>query len=108
MPAFFELRQYKLKPGQSAAWVKFAEEEMIPFQSSKGMVIVGSFLLEDDPETYVWIRRFESEEEKVRLYDAVYQSDRWKNELGPPIGDMIDRSQIDVKRIVATPRSVLR
>ena len=108
MEAFFELRQDKLKPGQSETWVKFAEEEMIPFQSSKGMVIVGSFLLEDDPETYVWIRRFESEEERVRLYDAVYQSDRWKNELGPPIGDMIDRSQIVVKRIVATPRSVIR
>jgi hypothetical protein len=106
--AFFELRQYKLKPGQSEAWVKYMEELVIPFQTEKGMVIVGSFLVENDPETYIWIRRFDSEEERVKLYDAVYQSDRWKNEIGPPIGDLIDRSQIVVTRIVATPRSVIR
>jgi hypothetical protein len=105
---FFELRQYKVKPGQSEAWVKFMDEVVIPFQTQHGMVIVGSFLVENDPETYIWIRRFDSEEERVRLYDAVYQSERGKNEIGPTIGDLIDRSQTVVTRIVATPHSVIR
>lgn len=106
--AFFELRQYRLRPGQRDAWLKFAQEEMIPFQVSKGMVICGSFLGEEDKDLYVWMRRFESEEERERLYEAVYQSDRWKNELGPRAGELIDREQIKVTRLEATPKSVLR
>ena len=54
------------------------------------------------------IRRFASEEERVQLYNDVYQSDRWKNEIGPRVGDLIDREQIKVTRLVATPKSVVQ
>ena len=57
---FFELRQYRTKPGQREKWVKFMEEEIIPFQVSKGMVILGSFVGQEEDDLYVWIRRFES------------------------------------------------
>jgi hypothetical protein len=33
---FFELRQYRTRPGQREKWVKFMEEEIIPFQVGKG------------------------------------------------------------------------
>ena len=66
--AFFELRQYKVKPGMMDAWVKIMEEEIIPFQVSKGMVICGSYRGETDDSCYIWIRRFESEEQRVALY----------------------------------------
>jgi hypothetical protein len=59
---FFELRQYRTKPGQREKWVKFMEEEIIPFQVSKGMVILGSFVGQEEDDLYVWIRRFASEE----------------------------------------------
>src|SRR5438093_6291679 len=77
---FFELRQYHIRPGQRDKWVKCMEEEIIPFQVKMGMVILGSFVGEEDESVYVWIRRFENEQERKRLYDAVYQSDYWKNE----------------------------
>ena len=35
----FELRQYRLRPGQRDNWVRLMEEAIIPFQSSQGMVI---------------------------------------------------------------------
>jgi hypothetical protein len=57
---------------------------------------------------YVWIRRFESEAARTRLYDAVYQSDYWKNEISARVGTMIDREQIKVTRLVATPRSPIQ
>lgn len=104
----FELRQYRTRPGQSENWVKFMEEVIIPFQTEKGMVIVGSFTGEQEQDLYVWIRRFASEEERVKLYDDVYQSDRWKNDIGPKVGDLIDREQIKVTRLVATPKSVVQ
>jgi len=105
---FFELRQYRAKEGQREKWVRFMEEEIIPFQVSKGMVIVGSFVCPDQPDLYVWIRRFDSEEERDRLYKAVYDSDHWKNEIGPSIGDMLDRESILVTRLEATPKSVIQ
>ena len=68
----------------------------------------GSFVGEEDESVYVWIRRFENEQERKRLYDAVYQSDYWKNEISPKVPTMIDREQIKVTRIVATPHSVIQ
>ena len=106
--AFFELRQYRMRPGQRDAWLKLMEEEIVPFQISKGMVIAGMFTGEEDKDLFVWLRRFESEEERERLYEAVYQHDTWKNDIGPRVGDLIDREQIKVTRIEATSKSVLR
>ena len=105
---FFELRQYHVRPGQQEKWVKCMEEEIIPFQVKMGMVILGSFVGEEDQGVYVWIRRFESEQERKRLYEAVYQSDTWKNGIGPRVGDLIDREQIKVTRLEATAKSVIR
>ncbi len=105
---FFELRQYRMKPGMEARWVKFMEEEIIPFQVAQGMVILGSFVGQEETDLYVWIRRFESEEERERLYKAVYESDHWRSVIAPRIPEMMDRSQIKVTRIQATPRSVLQ
>lgn len=105
---FFELREYRTLPGQRENWVNFMEEEIIPFQVSKGMVILGSFTGEEEDDLYIWVRRFESESERERLYEAVYQSDRWLNEIGPKVPEMIDRAKIVVRRIEATPRSVIQ
>ncbi len=105
---FFELRQYKTRPGERENWVRFMEEEIIPFQVSKGMVIAGSFIDQEDENHYIWMRRFESEEERERLYEAVYQSDTWKNEIAPRRGEMLDREKSVITRIEATPRSVIR
>lgn len=100
--AFYELRQYKIKPGKMKAWLELMEGEIIPFQISKGAVITGSYRGETDESVYVWTRRFESEAEKERLYKAVYESDHWKNVISPKVGDLIDRSAINVQRIVPT------
>ena len=70
---FFELREYRCPNGQRNNWVKFMEEEIIPFQVSKGMVILGSFTGQEEDDLYIWIRRFESEEEREKLYEAVYE-----------------------------------
>ncbi len=105
---FFELREYRTKPGQREKWVRFMEEVIIPFQVSKGMVIVGSFVGQEEDDLYIWMRRFDSEEQRQRLYDAVYQSDEWKNVIGPQIPAMMDRERTVVRRIEPTPRSVLR
>ena len=104
--AFYELRQYYINPGRMDEWVAYMEGTIVPFQVSKGMVITGSFRGEEDDSVYVWMRRFDSEEQREALYEAVYESDFWKNEVAPKVGELMDRSKMQVQRIVPTPRSV--
>lgn len=104
----FELRQYRIKPGRRDEWVRFMEETIIPFQIAQGMVVVGSFVGEQEDDLYVWIRRFESEEDREALYERVYQSDTWKNEIAPRTNEMLDRERIHVTRLTPTPKSVIR
>jgi hypothetical protein len=106
--AFYELRQYKVRPGKLAEWIKIMEEEIIPFQVSKGMVICGSFGGETDESVYVWLRRFDSEAERERLYKAVYESDFWKTKIAPRVPDYLDRSAMVITRIVPTPKSTMQ
>ena len=106
--AFYELRQYHIRPGKMEEWLKLMHEEIIPFQTSKGMVITGSYRGETDDSVYIWTRRFENEAERERLYAAVYQSDHWKNTISPRVGECIDRAQIKVQRIVPTKGSVVQ
>ena len=106
---FFELRTYRTKPGMLDQWAKVMDEKIIPFQISKGMVVVGSFIGEDEEDLYVWIRRFESDEQKDQLYRAVYEDSVWKKDLKPLADEMLDRKKgIDVKKILATPKSVVQ
>ena len=102
---FQELRQYKIREGKMDAWVEFMETVIIPFQVSKGMVITGSYRGENDDTLYVWTRRFESEAERERLYDAVYNSDTWRDDIAPTVGELMDGPPVSVQRIVSTPRS---
>jgi hypothetical protein len=104
----FELRQYRCQPGQREAFVRAMEEEVIPFQVKHGMVILGSFIAEEDDNAYVWIRRFKDDAEREAQYAAVYQSDHWKNVIAPLLGPMMDREGIKVTRLLATPRSPIQ
>ena len=106
--AFYELRQYCVRPGKMAQWLKIMEEEIIPFQVANGMVITGSYKGETDEGVYVWMRRFESEAQREALYKAVYESDHWKKEIAPRIPDLLDREKMVVTRIVPTTRSTVQ
>jgi hypothetical protein len=104
----FELRQYRTRPGQRENWVKYMEEVIIPFQTARGMTILGSFTGEEEDDLFVWIRRFESEQDRERLYKAVYESDEWKNTIAPKIPEMMDREKIKVSRLNPTARSSIK
>lgn len=106
--AFYELRHYEIRPGKMAEWIELMEKEIIPFQAAQGMVICASFRVEDDDGNYVWMRRFESEAERERLYEAVYKSDHWLKNLTDRVGACINRQTIRVTRLEPTALSILQ
>jgi NIPSNAP len=104
----FEYREYVARPGKRDQWVEFMHSRIIPFQIEKGVVVVGTFVSESDPNTFVWIRRFDSEEARAALYEAIYENDEWKNEILPVIVEHLDREQTRIQRLTPTSRSVIR
>ncbi len=125
MSAFFELRVYQISPGKMDEWVSYMEKTIMPFQVEKGMVIHGSFVMdsydqfalengervmnsEEKGNTYVWIRRFESQEEKVNLYKDVYESKEWLENIAPTVAKLVDRNSILVQNLSSTPLSVMK
>ncbi len=105
---FFELRQYQILPGKRDEWVQFMEEHIMSGQMAAGVVIVGSFVGQQDDNLYVWIRRFESEEHFATFNKTYYNADEWMNELKPRVKEMLDFSSMKVTRLEATPKSVIR
>lgn len=106
--AFYEIRQYAIFDGKMADWLKLFEEEITPFQVARGMVISGVFRGETDDSVFVWIRRFEDEAQRERLYKAVYEDPHWTSSISPRIGELMDRSKIQVTRVSPSALSVLQ
>ena len=104
---FFELRVYGMQPGKGPEFVKYMDDEIIPYQRSKGMTILASFL-NDAEDTYVWIRRFKDEAEREALYDAVYNNDFWRDEIAPKLPALMDVDGLKVTILNATPRSYMQ
>ncbi len=125
MSAFFELRIYKVFPGMMKKWLDFMENTIIPYQVAKGMVIHGSFeetsfdsfFLSngkretkkiEDRNIYIWIRRFENQKHKEKLYKKVYESKEWTTEIAPIVEKLIDRNSIVVHNICSTKLSTMK
>ena len=106
--AFYEIRQYEIRPGKMDSWIKMFDEEILPFQVSKGMVVAGIFRGETYDSVFFWIRRFEDEAHREALCKAVYESDVWKNEMSDRVGAHINRETIIVNRVVPSAGSVLK
>lgn len=105
---FFELREYRIAPGRRDEFVALMDDIIVPFQRAKGMDVVGTFVALEDDDLYVWIRRFESEEQRQALYDAVYGDVRWTEEIRPAMKDMLIRESMKIRRLASTPKSPLR
>jgi len=104
----FELREYRIKRGMRPAWVKLMDEVIIPFQKKMGMVIIASFIAQEEEDLYIWIRRFASKEERKRQYNKVYGNDYWTNEIRNAMGDMLVKSKTRVTLMMATPKSLIK
>ncbi len=103
-----ELREYTVRPGKRDEWVKMMETEIIPFQIQNGIAVLGSFVCDDNESIYVWMRRFEDEADRVKKYEAVYESDHWKNVLLPKITPLVDREKHRITRLIPTKLSPMQ
>jgi thioester reductase-like protein len=72
------------------------------------MVIPAMFRGEEDANLHIWIRRFDDEAHRERLYEAVYGSQEWQENYKPRVRELVDVEKTIVHRVVGTPHSVMR
>ena len=89
--SLFEIRHYQIKDGAMAEWISFMEDRIVPFIVSKGMVVTAMFESDEDPNAFIWIRRFDDERHREQLYkarfatrpDQLSQKDQRRNSSKP-------------------------
>jgi hypothetical protein len=106
--SLFEIRQYSVYPGRMDDWIAFMETEVAPFMTARGMVIPAMFRGEEDDNLHIWIRRFDDEAHRERLYEAVYGSQDWQDNYKLRVREFVDVEKTIVHRVVGTPHSVMR
>lgn len=92
----YELRKYRIKSGERANWINLMKNEIIPIQQSKGIVIVGAFESLDDPDLFVWIRRFNSDCERDDLQKSLVEDEHWIYEIKPIIRELLVDYQVEL------------
>jgi quinol monooxygenase YgiN len=102
-----EVRIYTIHEGKRDEFVKLFDEVLAPAQRESGLDVVGQFVSLDDDRTFVWLRRFESQEERRRKWDEFYGSDLWKKELGPRANPLMEDSD-NVIAVEPTPGSLIQ
>jgi hypothetical protein len=105
---FYEIRRYQARPGRRDDWVRYMEDTVIPFQQAKGMTVIASFIDEEDEDGYVWIRRFDDEDDRVARYAAVYEDPEWRERIGPMVRELLLTDRTVVTRVQPTPASAMQ
>jgi hypothetical protein len=106
--ALFEIRTYPVYEGAMDEWTTFMESTIVPFIEERGMKVDAMFRGVEDPNVYVWIRRFSNESHREELYKAVYETDHWQTKIKPTVRRLVDVENAVVHLVEATNGSPLR
>jgi hypothetical protein len=83
------------------------DELILPFMTEQGVQVTASFVDAEDPNAYIWMRRFENEEDRVIRSKAVYEHAEWTDVLGPKVLSLMDHSAAVITEAVPTSSSPL-
>lgn len=83
-------------------WLKLMQEHIHPFQTQHGVAFVASFVALDNPNKYIWMRRFNSQSECERITHDIYESAHWRQKIKPLINEMLVKDSVKVTALKAT------
>lgn len=83
-----ELRNYLLKRGETANFLRYFEERFLFSQREVGMHVLGQFAVVGEPDRFAWIRGFESMKTREQALTAFYGGPVWR-EHGPGANAML-------------------
>lgn len=74
----FELRRYRLQPGQRETLIDLFEREFVETQEDAGMALHGFYRDTGDPDAFVWMRSFPGMEQRTQALADIYGGDVWE------------------------------
>jgi NIPSNAP len=90
-----ELRRYTLKPGRREDLIELFEREFVPAQQACGITLLGVYRNLDDPQSFVWLRSFQTMEQRRTALEAFYErSDAWARNRDAANDTMIDSDNV--------------
>jgi NIPSNAP len=90
----FELRQYTLKPGCRDTLIDLFESYFLAGQEDVSMHISGQFRDVDDPDRFVWLRRFESMAVRAQALQDFYYGPVWQAHREAANATLIDSDDV--------------
>lgn len=100
-----EIRRYQIHEGRLDEFVRWFEAEALPAMTDAGVRIVGTFVDTEHPDVFVYLKAFESAEERERLNSEFYGSDLWLDTLRDRALEMEESYEVSV--VESTPGSPL-
>jgi hypothetical protein len=84
-----EIRFFTVRPGDRAEFDRISREETIPLMRSLGITVLRFGPALNDDDSYLLIRAFDSEDERVAKSRSLYESPEWIEKYDEPVGGMI-------------------
>lgn len=95
-----ELRRYRLHPGKREALVGLFEEKFIEPQEAAGARVLGTFRLESDPDSFVWLRGFTHMGARREALESFYDGPVWRANREAANATMIDSDDVHLLRAI--------
>lgn len=89
-----ELRQYVMQPGGRDTLIGMFDTIFIDAQEACGIEVIGVFRDLDDPNRFVWFRRFPDMESRQKALECFYNGALWKANRDAANTTMIDSDDV--------------
>lgn len=89
-----ELRRYRLHPGARETLIDLFEREFLETQDAAGMPVLAQFRDLDDPDAFVWLRRFEDLPQRAKALHNFYGGPVWAQHKGQANGTMVNSDNV--------------
>ncbi|WP_411994472.1 hypothetical protein [Agarivorans sp. DSG3-1] len=99
--AVIELREYRIQAGKTEQWLALMNQEILPYQISKGVKLLNSYLYRDEEnrEWFVWLREFDDEVSRQEIYENLYDQ-WWIDNIRPTVFSLIEEQSVKVRLLV--------
>jgi hypothetical protein len=102
-----ELRRYTLHPGQRETLIDLFEREFVAPQEALGARVLGTFRVENAPDSFVWLRGFADMERRRQALEGFYGGPAWARHRDAANATMVDSDDVHLVRAI-TPQGGLK
>jgi quinol monooxygenase YgiN len=89
-----ELRRYRLHPGARETLIDLFDREFLETQDAAGMSVLAQFRDLDDPDAFVWLRRFEDLPRRAEALRSFYTGPVWARHRDAANGTMVNSDNV--------------